>query len=147
MKRIEVYKWEYYFRPSKWDEEIDNNSDMHTVYRKAMGYEVPIVEATLYKNGYSDDKIIGYFYDVISPYTLRHIKKKLKLNTGFVDESYNEVIQQILLTEQAWIQEGGEVYTIIPVTQSLQYKTRINDRLIDFQVEFEYAYDEINEIR
>ena len=74
-------------------------------------------------------------------------KKKLKLNTGFVDESYNEVIQQILLTEQAWIQEGGEVYPIIPVTQSLQYKTRVNDRLIDFQVEFEYAYDEINEIR
>jgi|TARA_R100001443_G_scaffold48665_1_gene61064 hypothetical protein len=74
-------------------------------------------------------------------------KKKLKLNTGFVDESFNEVIQQILLTEQAWIQEGGEVYPIIPVTQSLQYKTRVNDRLIDFQVEFEYAYDEINEIR
>ena len=64
-----------------------------------------------------------------------------------MDESFNEVIQQILLTEQAWIQEGGEVYPIIPVTQSLQYKTRINDRLIDFQVEFEYAYDEINEIR
>jgi hypothetical protein len=74
-------------------------------------------------------------------------QKKLKLNTGFVDESFNEVIQQILLTEQAWIQEEGEVYPIIPVTQSLQYKTRVNDRLIDFQVEFEYAYDEINEIR
>jgi len=51
------------------------------------------------------------------------------------------------MTEQAWIEEGGVAYPITPITKSLQYKTQLNDKLINFTVEFEYAYSEINLIR
>lgn len=73
--------------------------------------------------------------------------KRIKLNTGFVDQQFNEVIQQLIMTEQAWIEEGGVAYPITPITKSLQYKTQLNDKLINFTVEFEYAYSEINLIR
>ena len=75
------------------------------------------------------------------------LKKRMTLNTGFVDDEYNEVIQQLMLTENAWIHEEGTVYPILPMTKSLQYKTSLNDRLVNFTIEFEYAFNEINLIR
>lgn len=74
-------------------------------------------------------------------------QKRIKLNTGFVDEQFNEVIQQLLMTEHAWIEEDGVTYPIVPITKSLEYKTELNEKLINFTVEFEYAYTEINLIR
>ena len=80
------------------------------------------------------------------PYNFK-TQKSLTLNTGFVDEQFNEVIQQLLLTEHAWIHEGGEVTPIVPKTSTLEYKTSLNDRLINFTVDFDYAFNEVNLIR
>ena len=73
--------------------------------------------------------------------------KGLTLNTGFVSEDLNEVIQQLLLTERAWIHENSQVYPVIPQTSQLEYKTSLNDKLINFTIDFEYAYNEINLIK
>ena len=75
------------------------------------------------------------------------VTKSLKLNTGFIDEQYNEIIQELMLTESAWIHEDSNVYPILPTTSSLDYKTQLNDKLINFTVDFEYAYNEINLIK
>jgi hypothetical protein len=75
------------------------------------------------------------------------VQKSITLNTGFVDEEYNEVIQQLLLTERAWVHENNNVFPIIPSTSSLDYKTKLNDKLINFTIEFEYAYNELNLIK
>lgn len=80
------------------------------------------------------------------PYNFK-TQKSFTMNTGFVDEQYNEVIQQLLLTEHAWIHENGEVTPVIPKTSSLEYKTSLNDRLINFTVDFDYAFNEVNLIR
>jgi hypothetical protein len=76
-----------------------------------------------------------------------NVNKGLKLNTGFVDEGQNETIQQLLLTEKAWIHEDNNVFPILPTTNSLQYKTQLNDKLINFTIDFDYAYNEINLIK
>ncbi len=75
------------------------------------------------------------------------VNKSLTLNTGFVTEDYNEVIQQLLLTERAWIHEKDNVFPIIPKTSQLEYKTKLNEKLINFTVDFDYAYNEINLIK
>ena len=80
------------------------------------------------------------------PYNFK-TQKSFTMNTGFVDEQYNEVIQQLLLTEHAWIHEDGEVTPIVPKTSSLAYKTSLNDKLINFTVDFDYAFNEVNLIR
>ena len=73
--------------------------------------------------------------------------KRIVMNTGFVTEDHNEVIQQLMLTESAWIHENGLVTPIVPKTTSFTYKTTTDDKLINFTVEFDYAFDTINNIR
>ncbi len=68
-------------------------------------------------------------------------------NTGYVTEDYNEVVQQLMLAEYAWIHEGGNVTPIVPKTTSFTKKTSLNEKLINFTVEFDYAFDTINNIR
>ena len=72
--------------------------------------------------------------------------RSFTMNTGFVIEEFNEVIRQLLMTENAWISENNEVYPIVPKTSSLDYKTQLNDKLINFTLEFDYAYNDINNI-
>jgi hypothetical protein len=73
-------------------------------------------------------------------------RAKFSVNTGFISEETNEVIKQLLLSEKVWIahEDGG-----IPVTvtsTNLEYKTRQKDRLINYEIEFTYSYNEINNI-
>jgi hypothetical protein len=77
-------------------------------------------------------------------------KESIVLNTGFVDDSYNEVIRQLMLSEQVWLTRLTDKELVLPVTvktQSVQYKTRVNDRLVNYTVEFDMAFDKINSIR
>ena len=73
--------------------------------------------------------------------------KSLKLNTGFVDEQFNEVIKQLLMSENVWIHEDGKVYPIRPKTDSLEMKKSVNSKLIDYAIDFDYSFDTINSIR
>jgi len=73
-------------------------------------------------------------------------KSKFNANSGFVVEDRNEAFKQLLLSERVWtIQNEIEVPLNVGSTQ-LEYKTRQNDRLINYQIEFEYAFNEINNI-
>ena len=74
-------------------------------------------------------------------------RETIKCNTGFIDEQYNEVIKQLMLSEQVWIDNGTDVLPVRPLTNSLQFKTAVNDKLIDYSMDFEYAFDKINNIR
>lgn len=70
-------------------------------------------------------------------------KESLSLNTGYVDQDYNAVIEQLLSSEKIWITKDGSVYPVTPITSSLQYKTSVNDKLINYTLDFNYAFDYI----
>lgn len=86
------------------------------------------------------------------PYTLTESRKQnfnvngkesIKLNTGWVDESYSEVMKQLLLSETVRIDD-------LPVnvtTKSLDIMTNINDNNINYEIDFMYSYDTINNIQ
>ena len=74
-------------------------------------------------------------------------KKTLTLNTGFVKEEYNETIRQLMQSEDAWIIENGKSYPVNIKDSSFDYKTHLNDKLVNYTVQFEYAYDGINTVR
>lgn len=73
-------------------------------------------------------------------------KTKFTLNSGFVTEDKNEVIKQLLLTERAWIIQGAVAIPINVGTAAQEFKTRQNDRLINYAIEFEYAFTENNKV-
>ena len=69
-------------------------------------------------------------------------KQTVKLNTGFVDENYSELITDLLLSETVLL--DGKPVTV--KTQGSDLKTSLKDRLINYEMEFEYAYNLINDI-
>jgi hypothetical protein len=73
-------------------------------------------------------------------------KSKFKVNSGFVAEALNETFKQMLLSERVWMYEN-EIFTPLNIaSKSIEYKTRQKDRLINYEIEFEYAFNEINNI-
>lgn len=74
-------------------------------------------------------------------------KESLMLNTGFLPENFNEVIKQLIMSEEVWIDNGSQVLPVKVKTSSLELKTSVNNKLIDYTLEFDYAYDKINNIR
>ncbi len=87
----------------------------------------------------------------ISSHQNRILKKqgteKLTLNSGFVNEEYNEVFRQLMLSEKVWINYNSKTLPINISSSSLDYKTSLNDRLINYTVQVDFAFDKINSVR
>jgi len=71
---------------------------------------------------------------------------KFKMNSGFVDEVMNETFKQLFLSERVWHFDGVNYIPLKLGSKTLEYKTRMKDRLINYEVEFEYAFNDINNI-
>ena len=75
----------------------------------------------------------------------------ISMNTGFINEDYNQVIEELMLSEQVWatfITDTQElVRPLVPKTKSLTFKTTLNDNLVDYAIDFDIANDKINNIR
>ena len=86
-------------------------------------------------------------------------KRQLTINSGFVDEAFKEVMEQILLSEyvlvvaDSTVTKDGSTYTYTAnngtvaanvSTNSLTKKTKVNDKLIEYTLDLEYAFDELN---
>ena len=78
-------------------------------------------------------------------------KQTHTLSSGYYPEFLNQQFEELLLSEYIWLstfKKGSGV--IIPVkvkTSTVSFKTSVNDRLIEYTMEFEEAYDYINNIR
>ena len=68
--------------------------------------------------------------------------QSIKLNTGWVDENYSELITDLLLSETVLLDQK-------PVklkTESTDLKSSLKDRMINYEIEFEYAYNLLNDV-
>jgi len=74
-------------------------------------------------------------------------RSEFKINSGFVDESMNESYKQLILSERIWQFTTDHKYIPLSLTsQSLEYKTRAKDRLINYEFGFKYAFNDVNNI-
>lgn len=73
-------------------------------------------------------------------------KSKFTINSGFVDEDKNDAFKQLLLSERIWSIKYGIKTPLNISSKSLEYKTRTNDRLINYAIEFENAFNDINNV-
>jgi len=69
-----------------------------------------------------------------------------KINSGFIDENMNQIVKQLLLSERVWEYVNTEYIPIKVKSTGVEYKTRQKDRLINYEIEFEYAFNELNNI-
>tara|TARA_R100001463_G_scaffold6764_5_gene21954 strand:+ start:8234 stop:9217 length:984 start_codon:yes stop_codon:yes gene_type:complete len=71
----------------------------------------------------------------------------ITMNTGFILENMTSSIEQMFLSENVWIRWSNKTLPIIPKTKSMQKKTVLNNKLIDFTIDFKFAFNKINDIR
>ena len=71
----------------------------------------------------------------------------LSLNTGFVNEDLNQTIEELFLSENVWIRYESKTQPIIPKSKSFVFKTSLNDKLINHTIDFEFAFNKINNVR
>lgn len=68
--------------------------------------------------------------------------QKVKLNTGWVDENYSELITDLFLSETVLL-DGKPVEV---KTQNSVLKTYLKDKNINYEIEFQYAFNLINDV-
>jgi len=69
-------------------------------------------------------------------------KQTVKINTGWVDEEYNDLIKDLMTSETILLDN-------IPVklkTMTTDLKTSLQDKMINYQIDFEYNYNQINNV-
>lgn len=111
---------------------------------------------TTLKNG---DVAAGYnVSDHQRVYLENQGRERMTMNTGFIHESYNEVMKQLLVSEYVYIHDisrpsptsNGAYDLAVPinvVTNSLDIKTRRDDKLINYELQFEMDSEFIQSIR
>ena len=86
--------------------------------------------ATLSYNEY-DSQTLNYIVDS---------NQTIKCNTNWLDEGYNEILKQLLVSSEIyWCQENTQEVKPLTITSTnIQFKTGVNDHLI--QYEFNFAF-------
>jgi hypothetical protein len=72
---------------------------------------------------------------------------KITLNTGYVKEDFNSALEELFLSENAWIRWEGKTLPVIISSKDMTLKNVLNDKLIDYTVGFEFAFNKINNVR
>lgn len=73
-------------------------------------------------------------------------KSKFKVSSGFREEDENEAFKQLLLSERVWWYDGTTWTPLNVSSSTIEYKTRRKDSLINYEIEFDYAFNEINSV-
>ena len=68
--------------------------------------------------------------------------QKIKCNTGWVDENYSDLIQDLLLSQVVLLDNKPAIVK----SQSFDIKTHLKDKNINYEIEFEYNYGLINDV-
>ena len=80
--------------------------------------------------------------------------QKIVLSSGYYPEGANPFFEDLMLSKQIWLTQPDpydpSIEQVVPViinTSSFTYKTSLNDKLIDYTMEFDMAFDYINNVR
>jgi len=80
-------------------------------------------------------------------------KQTFTLSSGYYPQGANNFFEELLLSEYVWYERPNKATgtdEVIPVKvkkSSIQFKTSVNDRLIEYTIDFEEGFDYINNIR
>lgn len=74
-------------------------------------------------------------------------KQTHTFSSGYYPEYSNAIFEELLLSEYVWINEPNDLTPVKVKNSSISFKTKLNEKLIEYSMEFEEAFDYINNIR
>ena len=73
-------------------------------------------------------------------------KEKVTVNTDFIPEEYNALFTELMLSEFIYLEENGAVLPVNLLKNTLEKKTKLNNKLIQYSMDFEYSFNLLNDI-
>lgn len=127
INRFGVADFITFFKRSDERGTFTNDSYQKSIYND--GFTTPSLEVGKYQS-----------YNVNS-------RNSLTLNTGFVDEDYDETIKDILMSEYVAVLDNNTWVSVVPDRGSIEYQKHINQKLINYTLTFTYGFDERSLVR
>jgi len=128
-------KWKNRFGQFDW-----MNFDM--VNRQSFSTSRKTYQPTL---GTWESSTFGYQnYDTANQAYIVDSKQTISVNSNWLSESYNDILKQLLVSDEIyWVYDetdtGDMVRPLTIVTENIQFKTGVVDKLIQYQFEFQYG--------
>ena len=118
-------------------------------------FKKAVEQMTIEKESYKSNIISAYGQYSTSSHVNRDFnvvgKESISLSSGYLSEEYNEVFKQLMLSEKVWVtnmlESGEQVLPINVKTSDITYKTSLNNKLVEYTIEFDKSFDTINNIR
>jgi hypothetical protein len=67
-------------------------------------------------------------------------KQSISVNTDWIDEDYNEIIKQLLVSEEIyWVKSSTDLLPLTINTESITFKTGVVDKVIQYQFDFDFG--------
>lgn len=102
-----------------------------------------------YKRSIGEVGASGFSYSLTDHQKVQYNKngyKSITVNTGFVDESFNLLLEEMMLSEKIYLIIDDVVEPVNLNTSSVELKTSVNDKLINYTMDFDFTYDNLNNI-
>ena len=86
-------------------------------------------------------------------------RKSYTLNTGFIPENQNKTLTELMLSQKIWVTKYQtqserdnptiplDIEPVVLKSKQLSYKTHLQEKVIDYKIEFQSAHDEVNQVR
>jgi hypothetical protein len=74
-------------------------------------------------------------------------RNTLTLNTGFVDQDYDETIEDILMSEYVAVYTNSNWVSVVPQRGTMEYQKSVNTKLINYTMSFDFGFDERSLVR
>ena len=126
-------KWKNRYGQFDWFNFYMVNKQSFTTERKTYQPQLGSWESSTLSYQNYDSGILNYIDDS---------KQGLSVNTFFVPESYNDILKQLLVSDEIyWIynETTGDLRPITIATSNIVFKTGVVDKLIQYQFEFNYG--------
>ena len=123
----------YSYKVSK--ETIKSTSDKYSrsVLKESVVNNIPIVSYST-----TEHNTVNYN---------KQATKSIELNTGYIPEDNNVVIEEMIESEYIWLTIDNVIIPTNLSTKSVPLLTKINDQLIKYKLNFDYSFNEVQNIR
>ena len=99
---------------------------------------------------YRSNTLVSDSYS-ISSHNNRFVTKNgvdsMTLSTGFISEEYLIVFKELELSRKVWIEKDGLTLPVDLKDATFEYKTKLNDKLINYTIDVDFSYNSISNIR
>jgi hypothetical protein len=99
-------------------------------------------QRSIYADAFTEPAVDGKYQDFNI-----NSRNTITLNTGWVEEAYKDIIEELMMSEKVSIYEGGNFRAVNPQRGSVDYQKSVNEKVINYTVTFNYGHDERNLIR